>query len=258
MRGTRAVVVAIALIAVVPGSARAQERGGGTATPDKKVDKKKTVKKKTVTKGKKHKATGAVRTDKVGSAGALSKRPPEPGDEIEFTVKSSPRGAAIEIDGVSFGVAPVKVRSRTGRRVVSAKLAGYADAATTIQVDRGLGYVVFSLAREAQPAKVADKGSDPPSSGGATSGFGTKKISYSEAMQKARMSLKREDYAAALRYAQAALASKPDDGEAKMIATISSCGTGDGGAAKRYLPQGRGSYREISITRCGRLGISLP
>jgi len=77
-------------------------------------------------------------------------------------------------------------------------------------------------------------------------------------MTDARASLKSGDHAKALGYAEAALSKKSDDPEADMIATIAACGLGDTSRAKQHLPSKRGSYREIAIKRCDRLGIQLP
>lgn len=240
-------VVAAAALAVTAGEGLAQERGA-TGGPAAKVEPKK---KRSSTK-KPRKPTKAAPETSEPAAPAKAV-----GDgDVEFIIKTLPRGATITVDGAALGESPLRVRARRGRRVISAKLTGHMEAATTVEIERGLGYLVFSLA----PAAPAKK---PAVSSTATaepkrSGFGTPKVAHGEAMQKARFALKRGDHDEALRYAEAALASKPNDQEALMIATISACGVGDASRAKRTLPAKRGSYREVSITRCGRLGVSLP
>jgi tRNA A-37 threonylcarbamoyl transferase component Bud32 len=75
-------------------------------------------------------------------------------------------------------------------------------------------------------------------------------------LAEARSALKAKNYRAALKGAEQVLAAR-SDGEAQMIATVAACGLGNESKAKKHLPKGRSSYREISIHRCGVLGIEL-
>ena len=75
-------------------------------------------------------------------------------------------------------------------------------------------------------------------------------------LAEARRALKKKSYRAALKAAEQVLAARSDP-EAAMIATISACGVGSEGKAKKYLPKNRGSYREISLHRCNALGVNL-
>jgi hypothetical protein len=75
-------------------------------------------------------------------------------------------------------------------------------------------------------------------------------------LAEARSALKQKNYRAALKGAEQVLAAR-SDGEAQMIATVAACGLGNETKAKKHLPKGRSSYREISIHRCGVLGIDL-
>jgi tRNA A-37 threonylcarbamoyl transferase component Bud32 len=76
------------------------------------------------------------------------------------------------------------------------------------------------------------------------------------ALAEARTALKQKSYRAALRGAEQVLAARSDP-EAQMIATVAACGLGNEPRAKKHLPKGRSSYREISIHRCSALGIDL-
>ncbi len=239
MRGIGSVWLALAVVLAVAPEAAAQERGGSTtAVKPPKKDK----------KHKKPKRTKKVKKPKYTSSGAGSM------SYVEIDVRSQPRGATIVVDGERVGKAPVKVRVPTGRRVISAKLSGHVTARTTVKATSGMGFMVFSLAREtvATAPKVANKKDKRRSSG-----FGTSKLSHKDAMNKARMSLKAGKHSDALEYAEGALSKKSSDPEAKMIATIAACGVGDKSRAKQHLPRKRGSYREIAIKRCDRLGIQL-
>lgn len=238
---------------VASGAGLAQERGG-SAGSSKKVERKKVERKKKRSDGKSPRK-------EVESARAKDEPPAQAVGEgdVEFIVKTLPRGATIIVDGAQLGEAPLRVRARRGRRVISARLKGHVEAATTVEIGEGIGYLVFSLAPTAAADKPAPVASDRPAVPDTKrGGFGAPKMKHADAMQQARFALKRGEHADALRYAEAALASVPDDQEALMIATIAACGVGDAPRAKRSLPAKRGSYREVSITRCGRLGVALP
>lgn len=241
MRGFGSVWLALAIVLAVAPEAAAQERGGSTTEvkPPKK-DK----------KHKKPKRTKKVKKPKLKSSGTRTGSM----SYVEIDVRSQPRGATIVVDGERVGKAPVKVRVPTGRRVISAKLSGHITARTTVKATSGMGFMVFSLARETatKAPKVANKKDKRRSSG-----FGASKLSHKDAMNKARMSLKAGKHSDALKYAEGALSKKSSDPEAKMIATIAACGVGDKSRAKQHLPRKRGSYREIAIKRCDRLGIQL-
>jgi len=82
-------------------------------------------------------------------------------------------------------------------------------------------------------------------------------MSAQEATDAAQLALKAEKFQQAFRLAKAALAKKPGDGEARMVATIAACGLGQVAKARANLPKERGSYREVSLSRCFKYGINL-
>lgn len=258
MRWLGLTLVAAALVAMAAGDGMAQLREESPNARAKAERSKKAKKKaKKPKKSARDKARSATKTPAV-EAEPTATGHAAPDGAVQFVVKSSPRGAEISVDGTEVGVAPVRVTARRGRRVISAKLAGHVDAATTVEVEQGLGFMVFSLAPEGRGAKLVRDEPAERASPAKRSGFGTDSMNHGKAMQEARFALKRGDHAAALRYADTALASKPDDQEAQMIATIAACGTGDRKRAERTLPARRGSYRDVSIKRCKRLGVTLP
>jgi hypothetical protein len=244
MRGIVRWTVVAALVCGLGAVAAAQERGSSSTTVKDKSKSKSSSK----SKGKsKSRLSSKSKSKSSGTTRSLR--------HVELDVRSYPRGASIVVDGEKVGTAPAKVRVPTGRRVLEMRLSGYAEARTTIKVEPGMGYLLVSLARESsRKVAAAPKHDDKPSS----TGFGAVKMDHGDAMVKARRSLKQGDHSDAYKYAQAALASKPADSEAQMIATIASCGLHESSQAKRHLPGKQGSYREIAIKRCSRLGIDLP
>jgi hypothetical protein len=42
-----------------------------------------------------------------------------------------------------------------------------------------------------------------------------------------------------------------------MVATIAACGMGQRPKALAHLPKERGSFREVSLSRCFKLGLNL-
>ncbi|RMH39044.1 MAG: PEGA domain-containing protein [Deltaproteobacteria bacterium] len=235
------VVLALGVCAPV---AVAQERGA-SGTPSRAKPSKPATDRSRTRRKRRKKPTPPPRHDVPPAA---------PAGEVTVEIRSVPRGADIWVDGRKVGVAPVTARVRPGRRVFRATLAGHVRADTTLVVEPNMGYLVFSLAREpTRPAAVA--GGERPAPPPARAPAGR---DYDRAMLDARLALRRERYRDALGHAQAALAAKPGDPEAQMIATIAACGVGDAARARRTLPAARGSYREVSIARCRALGVTLP
>jgi hypothetical protein len=254
MRGKAGFVIVMAAAWALPAGAIAQERGSEPRPPVETAK----------DKDKDKDARKSSRSGKTSRSGFGSKKP---ADGVEIDVRSVPSGAAIAIDGEHVGKAPVKVRVAKGHRRIEASLRGYADADTALAVEPGMGYLVFSLARETEkPAeKSTERSTDKPvaksgddDAGKSSTPRAKSSMKHDDAMAQARRSLKAADHDKALEYAQAALDSEPGDLEAQMIATIAACGTGSESLARRMLPKPSGSYREISIRRCAGLGINLP
>ncbi len=208
---------------------------------------------------------------------------------VSFEVRSDPTDAVVAIDGKTYGPTPVVAAVPPGAHELVVTRDGYAPATTTLDVADGMGYVVVSLCRDeckgdgrvpdatarrdpptsvppkAEPKKQPPKPDppkveprkDPRKPEPPKSDPPKPRISYEDAMASARAQLKSRKYGAALSSAEAALAAKPGDPEAGMVGTVAACGAGKEAKAKALLPKSRGSFRDIAVRRCGRLGMNI-
>jgi hypothetical protein len=72
------------------------------------------------------------------------------------------------------------------------------------------------------------------------------------------MALKNERFGQAFKLAKAALAKRPGDGDARMVATIAACGLGQKQRALAHFPREKGtSFHEVAQSRCFKYGVDL-
>jgi hypothetical protein len=104
-----------------------------------------------------------------------------------------------------------------------------------------------------EPAKPAKPGDRKTSSGSAAP---PPKLTYADAIVKARAELAAARHTAVLEAARAALAARPGDGEALMHAAVAACALNDARTATAMIPAA-GTWREVAIGKCRLYGITI-